>query len=386
MEQQRIKRNDLIIEDTTLRDGEQSPGIAFSKEQKIAIHDLLVSAGIRWMEIGIPVMGGSELDAVKAMLERGSEATLVGWNRGVRSDVEQSLDLGFKAVHIGLPTSNFHLEHSVNKDRAWLIQGATDLIKLAKDRGAFVSISAEDIGRTEISFLQEYAGHVAAAGANRLRLSDTIGMLAPHQYAERVRAVAAAADIDLQCHAHNDFGLGVANTLAGLEAGARYFHVTVNGMGERAGMADIAQVTFSLRYHYGIDLGLHGPTLKRVSEYVAKATGHQPLPWHPVIGENVFAHESGIHVNGVLKNSQTFEPFTPEEAGGTRRIVLGKHSGKATVRHHLEAKGVITATEDELQQCLEIARERAVGNGGEVSMDETVEIYGALVKSSYATR
>ena len=386
MEGQRSIRNDLILEDTTLRDGEQSPGIAFSKEQKIAIHDLLVAAGVRWLEIGIPVMGGSELEAVKAMLARGSKATLVGWNRGVRTDVELSLSLGFKAVHIGLPTSNLHLEHSINKSREWLLQGASDLIKLAKDRGAFVSISAEDIGRTEISFLQEYAGHVAAAGADRLRLSDTIGMLAPHQYGERVRAVREAADIDLQCHAHNDFGLGVANTLAGLEAGARYFHVTVNGMGERAGMADIAQVTFSLKYHYGIDLGLDGPTLKVLSEYVAKATGHRPLPWHPIIGHNVFAHESGIHVNGVLKNAHTFEPIAPEEAGGTRRIVLGKHSGRATVRHHLEAKGVMTASDDELQQCLEIARERAVNNGGEVSMDETLEIYGTVAKGSYATR
>lgn len=174
-----MMRQDIILEDTTLRDGEQAPGIAFSKETKIAIHDRLVAAGVRWIEAGIPAMGGTELDTLETLLARGSDATLVAWNRGVKGDVTFSLDLGFKAVHIGLPTSNIHLENSLGRDRRWLLQQAAVLIKYAKDRGAFVSISAEDIGRTELPFLEEYAVAVHDAGADRLRLSDTIGMLSP---------------------------------------------------------------------------------------------------------------------------------------------------------------------------------------------------------------
>ncbi|NNJ04831.1 hypothetical protein HHX38_11890, partial [Streptomyces sp. PKU-MA01144] len=231
-------RNDLILEDTTLRDGEQTPGVALSAAKKVKVFNALVDAGVRWIEPGIPTMGGEEVKALKEMLERRDEVTLIGWNRGVRGDVQKSIDLGFRAVHIGLPTSDNHLKNSVRRDRAWLLATAQDMVKMAKDQGCFVSISAEDIGRTELEFLKEYAVAVAEAGADRLRLSDTIGILSPGQYAERVRAITGVCDIDLQAHCHNDFGMAVANTLAAIEAGVRYFHVTVNGIGERAGMAD----------------------------------------------------------------------------------------------------------------------------------------------------
>ncbi len=250
-------RNDIILEDTTLRDGEQAPGIAFSKTTKLAIHDYLVSIGVRWIEVGIPAMGGEELDTLKAMIARGSDATLVAWNRGIKEEISHSLDIGFKAIHVGLPTSEMHLKESIGQSRKWLIQRATDLIKYAKDRGAFVSISAEDVGRTEIPFLQEYAYAITEAGADRLRLSDTIGILTPEGYAKRVRSVTEVCSVDIQCHTHNDFGLAVANTLAGLQAGARYFHVTVNAMGERAGMPDFAQTVLALKYLYNRDLGIN---------------------------------------------------------------------------------------------------------------------------------
>ncbi|WP_232507911.1 hypothetical protein [Photorhabdus laumondii] len=226
-----IQQN-IILEDTTLRDGEQAPGVAFSKETKVSIFNSLVDAGVKWIEAGIPAMKGDEVLALEEMLERKNEVNIIGWNRGVLEDIKYTFSLGFKAIHIGLPTSNIHLKHSVSKDRYWLLMTASDMIKFAKDKGAFVSISAEDVGRTEISFLQEYAATVEQAGADRLRLSDTIGILNSQQYAQRVSAVRQASAIDLQCHCHNDFGLAVANTLAGLEAGARYFHVCVNAMGE----------------------------------------------------------------------------------------------------------------------------------------------------------
>jgi homocitrate synthase NifV len=374
-------RPDIVLEDTTLRDGEQTPGIAFSKETKIAIHDALVAAGVRWIEVGIPAMGGEELDTHRELLARGSDAVLMAWNRGVLEDVKLSLDVGFTAVHIGLPASDLHLDKSVHRDRGWLLDTARTLVAYAKDRGAFVSISAEDVGRADIRFVQEYAAVVAEAGADRLRLSDTVGVLRPDTYAARVRAVREAADIDLQTHAHNDFGLGVANTLAGLEAGARYFHVTVNGIGERAGMADMAQVVVTLHRLYGYDLGIDPAQLRSLSRLVATASRRPVPPNQPVVGDGIFAHESGIHVKGMLSDAGTFEPFGPELVQGERRYVIGKHSGRALLQQVLGQAG-IEATADELARTLVQVRAAAIRAGGEISAEELVKLHVGQLASS----
>lgn len=367
-------RHDIILEDTTLRDGEQAPGVAFSKETKLKILDKLIEAGVGWVEPGIPAMGGEELATLHEMLERKNEVRLIGWNRGIMEDVAATIDMGFDAVHIGLPTSSVHLKGSIGKDRSWLLQRAAEIMKYCKDRDVFVSISAEDIGRTEISFLQEYAGAVAESGADRLRLSDTIGILSPEEYGRRVEAVGRVSSIDTQCHCHNDFGLAVANTLAGLNAGARYFHVCVNAMGERAGMPDLAQMALALKHLYGRDLGIRTKHLKELAEIVAEAS-HQPLPaWQPVVGDNVFAHESGIHVNGMLKDTSTFEPFTPEEVGNVRRYVIGKHSGRATLRSVLENHG-IAVDEDKLAECLTQVRAVAIRQGAALTPDQFCDLY-----------
>lgn len=369
-------RNDLILEDTTLRDGEQAPGVAFSKEAKIKIYRSLVNAGVKWLEAGIPAMGGEELETVKIIrdLAKDDGVTTIAWNRGVTEDVKQSLDLGFNAVHIGLPTSNMHLTNSINKSRDWLIRQATDLIKLAKDRGAFVSISAEDVGRTEIDFLQQYATAISEAGADRLRLSDTVGILTPEKYANIIKSVKNVSDIDLQCHAHNDFGLAVANTLAGLNAGARYFHVTVNAIGERAGMPDLAQVTLALLKFYGVDLGIKTDRLIELSELVAFYSRTSIHPWQPVVGKNVFAHESGIHANGTIKCGEAFEPFSPEVVSGKRKIVIGKHSGRNAIKHVLEAAGV-QVNESKLADCLNKVREKSIFLMSDLTIDQLLPLY-----------
>jgi homocitrate synthase NifV len=364
----------IILEDTTLRDGEQSPGIAFSRPRKIAIFSALIEAGVRWLEVGIPAMGGDELSTIEALLERRGEATLVGWNRGVKADVEQSIRLGFEAVHIGLPTSNIHLNDSVKKDRRWLLDTSADLIKFAKDKGVFVSISAEDVGRSDIAFVEEYAAHVARAGADRIRLSDTVGILTPERYGEVVARVKRASGIAVQCHAHNDFGLATANTLAGLRAGATYFHVTVNGIGERAGMPDLAQTVMALKQLYGVDLGIDTTKLINLSRLVADASHATCPPWQPVVGENVFAHESGIHANGTIQNGSAFEPFSPDVVGGIRRIVIGKHSGRASIGFVLGKLG-ISASDQELSACLEAVRARSMRTERSLTENEVLDIY-----------
>lgn len=365
---------DIILEDTTLRDGEQAPGIAFSRETKIVIYQALVNLGVQWIEVGIPAMGGEELDALRDMLSFGDDVTLLAWNRGVLSDVEFSLDLGFKAIHIGLPLSKIHLSASIGKDFKWLLRTAKDLVSYAKDRGAFVSISAEDVGRAELSQLIEYAGCVSEAGADRLRLSDTIGILTPLTYSQIFRDIRRACPIDLQSHAHNDFGLAVANTLAALESGAKYFHVTVNGIGERAGMPDIAQVVLALRCLYGIDLELKYSKLPEISDLVANASRHIPAPWQPIIGRNVFAHESGIHVNGIVNDEKTFEPFPASLVGMKNTIVLGKHSGKHAIQYMLASIGINPEIEL-LEPCLQAVRSFAIAQGKEVSVDQLKVIW-----------
>jgi homocitrate synthase NifV len=374
--ERRVKAQ-VLLEDTTLRDGEQAPGVAFPAATKRRILDLLIEAGVRSIEIGIPAMGGDELAFVQSCVDRQGDAQLVVWHRGVAEEVQRSLDMGFRAVHIGLPTSQVHLDVSVRKDRGWLLSTARALIGSAKDRGAFVSISAEDVARTEIGFLQEYAGTVAEAGADRLRLSDTIGVLTPEQYGTRVRAVLDAADVAVQCHAHNDFGLATANTLAGLHAGATWFHVTVNGLGERAGMPDLAQMVVTLKRLYDVDVGVDHTRLSELSEAVAVAAHHDVPPWQPVVGRNVFAHESGIHANGMLRDTASFEPFPPESVGGERRYVVGKHSGRANVRWALQTQGV-EPREELLGPCLEAVREASVEARGALDPRAVREIYAAL--------
>lgn len=370
-------RKDVVLEDTTLRDGEQASGIAFSPETKVKIFNSLIDAGVQWIEAGIPAMKGKEVVALLEMLERKNEVNVIGWNRGVLEDIKFSISLGFKAIHIGLPTSTIHLQHSIGKDKGWLISAATDLIKYAKDKGCFVSISAEDVGRTDLKFLQEYATSVYEAGVDRLRLSDTIGILDADAYAKRVQAVSEACNIDTQCHCHNDFGLAVSNTLAGLKAGAKYFHVCVNGIGERAGMPDLAQMVMSLREFHGVDAGIDTQKLTFLSHMVAQACGQPLSPWSPIVGSNVFAHESGIHTKGMLNNSRTFEPFPPELVGNVRKLCIGKHSGRAMIRYALEVYG-IKVEESLLNICLEKVRDRAIEKQSEVDTVELASIYKAI--------
>jgi homocitrate synthase NifV len=202
-------------------------------------------------------------------------------------------------------------------------------------------------------------------------------MLSPEGYGERVAAVVRAAPIDVQCHAHNDFGLGTANALAGLRAGARFFHVTVNAIGERAGMADLSQMVMILRKLYDRDLGIDTTKLRALSDLVGRECKVPVSPWQPVIGRNVFAHESGIHVNGMLDDTSTFEPFPPEDVGGERRYVLGKHSGRALIKWALEEQRV-AYRDDLLESCLQAVRRESVRTGGAVDPCNLRSLYAQV--------
>ncbi len=357
----KIKSN-IIIEDTTLRDGEQSPGLSFNKKNKIKIFNLLIDIGIKWIEAGIPAMKGEEVKTLSKMLERKNEVKIFAWNRGILKDIKYSISLGFKYIHIGLPTSKIHLKYSINKNKKWLINTATYLIKYCKDKDIFVSISAEDIGRTNINLLKEYIIAIENAGADRLRISDTIGILDYENYGKKIKEIKKNCKIDLQCHCHNDFGLALANTIEGLKNGAKYFHVCINGIGERAGMPDLAQTVLSLYKLYNINLNIKTEKLTSMYNIFSDIIKINISPWQPIIGKNIFKHESGIHTKGMLNNPKTFEPFNPKLIGGKRKFILGKHSGRSIIIFFLKKYGLKKINKNIIKKCLKIIRKKSNKN------------------------
>jgi len=369
-----IARSRLVIEDTTLREGEQSPGVSFSVSEKVTIARMLQEIGIPAIEVGTPAMHGPEEEAIRAIAQAGLKIQLIGWNRGKRSDLDASFACGLSAVHIGLPASDNHIEKKFGKSREWVVATMQELVAYAKSQGAWVSVSAEDVGRASVEFLIQYARASKEAGADRLRLSDTIGVLNPVQAHKIVSTVVNESGQTVQVHMHNDFGLATANSLAGIEAGARHVHVTINGLGERAGIAPLDEIAMGLRHHLGIDPGIRTEGLCELCTYVARISG-RPIPANkPISGRSMFEHESGIHVDGVLKNAGYFEPYPPEEVGAERKIVIGKHSGSSAIQYVLAEEG-IQAGRDGLVATVDAIRYEATRLKRALLPEEVVSIY-----------
>lgn len=375
---------DLLVEDTTLREGEQSPGVAFSGDEKVEIVRLLTELGVRAVEVGTPAMGGPEADAIKRLVAEALPIRLIGWNRGRKSDLDASFECGVDSVHIGLPASDHHLEQKFEKTREWVVETMQELVAYAKEQGAWVSVSAEDVGRADAEFLVEYAKATAEAGADRLRMSDTIGVLDPFKAVELFRHISESVSLPLQAHMHNDFGLATANTLAAVKGGARHVHVTVNGLGERAGIGALDEVVLGLERHLGIETGIRKEGLRELADFVARASGRPIPPSKPVTGDAVFAHESGIHVEGVLKVPEAFEPIDPASVGGAREIVIGKHSGSGSVQYVLAEQGIDVERGD-LGQVVEAVRYEATKQKRALSAEELLAIYEDVSKRSEAT-
>lgn len=368
-----------MIEDTTLREGEQSPGVAFSVEEKVTIAHMLQDIGIHAIEVGMPAMGGAEKEAIEALVRAGLKVRLIGWNRGKHSDLEASFACGLGAVHISLPSSDHHIDKKFQKSREWVIATMQELVAYAKSQGAWVSVGADDIGRASTDFLIEYARAAEQAGADRLRLSDTIGILDPFRTYKVVKTVVSGSDIPVQMHMHNDFGLATANTLAGVKAGAQHVHVTVNGLGERAGIAPLAEVVMGLYHHLGIDAGIRTEGLRELCHYVARAS-KRPIPANkPIIGRSIFEHESGIHVDGVLKTADAFEPFPPEVVGAQRVIVIGKHTGSSAVQYVLATQG-IQVDREQLAPVVQAICYEATRQKRPLEPHEVVRLYRSVVE------
>ncbi|MDH7576993.1 MAG: homocitrate synthase [Bacillota bacterium] len=364
----------IKIVDTTLRDGEQTAGVVFSNHEKIRIARMLDDIGVDQIEAGIPVMGGHEKEAIKEICQLGLRASIMGWNRAVIKDIEASLECGVDAVAISISTSDIHIEHKLRSTRKKVLENMIGAAQFAKRHGVYVSVNAEDASRSDPDFLLEFARAAREVGADRLRFCDTVGILDPFTTYEQVKNLIEKAGIDVEMHTHNDFGMATANALAGVRAGAVWVGVTVIGLGERAGNAALEEVVMALKYLEEIDLNFKTAKFRELAEYVSLASKRELPAWKPIVGSNMFAHESGIHADGALKNPRTYEVFCPEEVGLERQIVIGKHSGTNAIKAKFEEYGV-SLTEEEANEILARVRKAAVELKRPLFDKELVYIY-----------
>ncbi|WP_083893860.1 LeuA family protein [Halovivax asiaticus] len=332
--------DDVQIFDTTLRDGEQAARVSFTYDDKREIAAMLDEMGTHVIEAGFPVNSGAEFEAVRDIAEA-SDATVCGLARIVDEDIEAALDAGVDMVHVFASTSDVQLADSMHATREDVKRRSVAAVERVAEAGVECMFSPMDATRTEPAFLAEMVAATSAAGADWINVPDTVGVCTPSRMGDLVEFVDDHADARIDVHCHDDFGLATANAVAGIEAGASQAQVSVNGIGERAGNAAAEEVVMAIESVYGTDTGIDTTRFVELSSLVEERSDVHVPRNKPVVGENAFSHESGIHAAGVIENAATFEPgvMTPEMVGAERAFVLGKHTGTHSVRKHLREAG-----------------------------------------------
>ena len=330
----------IKIFDTTLRDGEQTPGVAMTVDEKIRIAKKLDNIGVDTIEAGFPVSSEGEREAAREILKLGLNAKICGLARPLKKDLDAAIDSGIDYIHIFIGTSPLHREFKLKMSKADILNKSVEAVEYVKDHGILAEFSAEDATRTEFDYLKEVYLAVEDAGVDYVNVPDTVGVMIPASMKYLISKLEEDLKTPISVHCHNDFGLAVANSLSAVEAGASQIHVAVNGLGERAGNASLEEVIMALISIYGVKMDMKTEFLVGTSELVSRITGVKMPPNKAIVGENAFAHEAGIHVHGVLQKAETYEPISPEIVGHTRRIVLGKHTGANAIKSKLDEYGI----------------------------------------------
>jgi len=362
----------VIIDDTTLREGEQTPGVVFNTEDKLQIARKLAEVGIQRIESGFPAASDGEKKAVSLIVREGLGSQIFGFGRAVKSDIDAVIECGCEGIVLSFPPSSIHLEHKLRMTREKYLEEAVKWVRYAKSHGLYVTYSAEDSTRTDLDFLKKVFKTVVESGVDCARVVDTLGVSTPTQMKFLVSAIKDLVPVAVEVHCHDDHGLGVANSVAAVEAGASVVSSSVNGMGERAGLAATEEVIVALRNLYGIG-SFKTEHLYGLCKLVEGISGVKIPPNKPVCGANIFTHTSGIHQDAVLKSPVTYEPYPPELVGQKRRLILGKLSGSHAVRAKLVEFG-INAVEEDVKKLTRMVKEASERRRSALSDEEFAKL------------
>ncbi|MFP4626932.1 MAG: (R)-citramalate synthase [Natronomonas sp.] len=344
--------------DTTLRDGEQAPGISLTPDEKAKIAQALDNANVETIEAGSACTGPGERETIARVTSLGLDARVTSFARGVRNDIDLAMDCDVDGVTLVVPGSDRHVESKVGTNHEAVRETTVDLVEYAKDHGLWIEVLPEDGSRARLEFLTDLLSASLDAGADRICYADTVGHATPDRTLEIVSTLSDLGPTST--HTHDDLGLAVTNALVSVAAGADVVHGTINGIGERAGNVAIEEVAIALDHGYGVET-LDTQKLHELGQLVSSTTGIPLPPNKAVVGENAFTHESGIHTDGTLKDEAMYEPYPPSKVGRERRLVLGKHAGRAGVEAALSEHG-IDVDDEELDAI--VRRVKTIGDRG----------------------
>ncbi len=340
-----MNKKQLHIIDTTLRDGEQAPGVVFSFDEKLKIAALLDEAGVKELEVGTPIMGESEQRVIREIIHSGFQFKSTCWGRATEEDMVAAEKTGADRMNISFPVSDIQ-QQAIGKNRKWVMSRIRPMMTFARQRFGFIAVGAQDASRADRSFLHEFISTCLFYGADRIRIADTVGTLNPLSTMDLFKWLNTHfPGFDFEFHGHNDLGMATANTISAALAGCRSASLTVNGLGERAGNACLEEVAAAMKVSANTDCGIHLDKLQKLCSVVSEASLRKIHESKPIVGEMICRHESGIHCRSLVNDELSYQAFSPQDFGRETELVFGKHSGSGGLSHFLRSKGVLISKE-----------------------------------------